>query len=424
MKRKLLLAALCVVSALGFKANAQGWTASAPTTGDFYLYNVGANAYLENGSSWNTHAALKSSGFVVNVTAGDGVYTIGTNSKYTGKFFTDNGYVDTGNSTNWTLEAVPGLTNTYYLKTAAGHFAYAAAGMYNVEIGADPGTNKAYWKFVTADNRNDVSGASATNPIELTHKINNPRFDDNNSGWQNPPVRCGNTSGTNGDVPTWDNFNPCAEHFNITYDTYQELTGLSNGVYAVSMQGFYREGGFVDAASKHNAGTESLNAILYANSAEQPLMSIFEEAGKASGGATVTTEGISGAFPNMPDAASYFFSAGLYWNTVYVEVTDGTLKFGVKKSTAVGADWTVVDNFRLQYFGSCTIAEAKLGPSISALAAAVSEAQAYIDASPALSTTQITALQNIVNDNDNDNHAFTTKEEFDTAISNIATALV
>ena len=423
-KLKLFFAALALLVGGSNSVWAQGWTASEVGAGDFYLYNVGANAYLENGSSWGTHAALKSSGFVVNVTAGNGVYTIGTNSKYSGKFFTDNGYVDTGNSTNWTFEAVPGLANTYKLKTAAGQYAYAAAGMYNLEIGNDPGTNKAYWQLVTAANRDDVSGASATNPIELTHKINNPRFDDNNSGWQNAPDRGGNTSGTNNDVPSWDNFNPCAEHYNKTYDTYQELTGLNNGVYAISVQGFYREGGYVDAASKHNAGTESLNAIFYANSAEQPLMSIFEEAGKASGGATVTTEGISGAFPNMRDAASYFFSAGLYWNTVYVEVTDGTLKFGVKKSTAVGADWTVIDNFRLQYFGNCSIEEAKFGSSISALAAAVSEAQAYIDSNPVLSTEQIAALQQTVYDNDNDDNAFKTKEEFDSAIENIETALV
>ena len=432
MKRKLLLAA-CALMLGASPMLAQGWTASEVAAGDFYLYNVGANAYLGNGSSWGTHAALKSSGFVVNVAAlSGGKYSIGTNSTYSGKFFTDNGYVDTGSSTNWTFEAVPGLTNTYKLKTDAGKYAYAAAGMYNVEIGSDPGTNKAYWKLVTATNRNDVSGASATNPIELTHKINNSRFDDyTTSGgknyvkdWTDDVAWGGNTMGTNNDVPTWDNRNPCGEQYNRTFDTYQELTGLSNGVYAVSVQGFYREGGYAAAAPKHNAGTESLNAILYANSAEQPLMSIFEEAGKASGGTTVTQDGISGAFPNKMDAASYFFSADLYWNTVYVQVTDGTLKIGIKKSTVVTSDWTIFDNFRLQYFGnSCTIAEAKLGPSISALEAAVSEAQAYINTNPALSATQIAALQSIVDDNDNDDYAFQTKEAFDAAISNIQTAL-
>lgn len=342
---------------------AQGWTASEVGAGNFYLYNVGANAYLENGVSWGTHAALKNGGFVVNVTSvGGGKYTIDTNSKYSGKHFGYNGYVDNGDANqNWTFEPVEGQVNTYRLKTDEGYYAYAAAGMCNVELGSDPGTNKAYWKLVTADNRNAGTNATYLTPVEWTHKINNPRFDDNVSGWLGTePARGGNISGTNGNVPTWDDFNPCAEHFNKTYDTYQELTGLSNGVYAVSVQGFYRQGGYNDAAAKHVAGTESLNAILYANNAEQPLMSIFEEAGKASGGVTATATGIDGVFPDNMSAASYFFSAGLYWNTVYVEVTDGNLKIGVKKSTTVGSDWTIFDSFRLQYFGDdCTVEQAK-----------------------------------------------------------------
>lgn len=361
----------------------------------------------------------------MNVTAGDGVYTIGTNSKYPGKFFTDNGYVDTGSSTNWIFEPVAGLTNTYKLKTSGGSYAYAAAGMYNLEMGADPGTNKAYWKLVTADNRDASTGASATNPIEWTHKISNPRFDDNNSGWLgNAPARGGNTSGENGNVPSWDDFNPCAEHYNKTYDTYQELTGLANGTYAVSVQGFYREGGYAAAAPKHTAGTESLNAIFYANTEEQPLMSIFEEAGKASGEGTATTDGISGVFPNDMKGASYFFSAGLYWNTVYVQVTDGTLKFGIKKSTSVGEDWTIFDNFRLQYFGNCTINEARNGLLIAVLNEAVTAAQALIDgdAGSAISTTAKDAWQAVVNDNDNSDNAFTEESQFTTAIANIEAA--
>jgi len=158
------------------------------------------------------------------------------------------------------------------------------------------------------------------------------------------------------------------------------LTGLANGTYAVSVQGFYRQGGYNDAASKHVAGTESLNAILYANDQEQPLMSIFEGAGKATGGGTATATGIDGVFPNNMAAASYFFSAGLYWNTVYVTVTDGTLKIGIKKSASVGADWTIFDNFRLQYFGNCSIAQAKNGALIVAYNAALAKAQSFENA--------------------------------------------
>ena len=356
------------------------------TSGDTYLYNVGANAYLENGASWGTHAALKSSGFVVNVSMNNGKYTIGTNSKYAGKHLGTNAYVDNGdnNAKDWNLEAVDGH-NAFKLKTDGGLYIFSAAGMYNVELGADPGTNKAYWRFVTATKRDDVSGATNLTPVELTHKITNPRFDEYESrnsknyvkDWPDNLAWGGNTSGSNGDVPSWDDRNPCGEQYNKTFDTYQELTGLANGTYAVSVQGFYREGGYAAAAEKHLAGTESLNALLYANDETEPLMSIFEGAGKASGGGTATATGIEGAFPNNMNAASYWFSAGLYWNTVYVTVNDGTLKFGVKKTTSVGSDWTIFDNFRLQYFGNCSIAEAKNGALIVAYNEALANAQSF-----------------------------------------------
>ncbi len=352
MKRKLFLLLCALLTTVGMWA--QGWTPSEVAAGDFYLYNVGANAYLENGACWGTHAALKKGGFLVNIASvGGGKYTIGTNSKYSGKYFTQNGYVDTAAPTNWTFEPVEGQEKTYRLKTDEGYYAIAASGMYNVTF-RNEGDNEAYWwKLVTEANRNASTNASYPDVyVEWTHKFNNPRFDDNNSGWSgNAPAQGGNKDGTNGNEGSFDGRNPCAEHYNTTYDTYQEFTGLANGIYTVKVQGFYREGGYVDAAAKHVAGTESLNAVLYANSTEQPLMSIFEEAGKASSSGTVTTAGIDGAFPNNMYAASNFFSAGLYWNTLDVAVTDGTLRIGVKKSTAVGADWTIFDNFRLQYRG-------------------------------------------------------------------------
>lgn len=46
------------------------------------------------------------------------------------------------------------------------------------------------------------------------------------------------------------------------------------------------------------------------------------------------------------------FSAGLYKNnSVEVTVVDGTLRFGIKKSKQIAADWTIFDTFRLEYLG-------------------------------------------------------------------------
>ena len=349
---------LFVVGALGFHANAQTWTASEVGAGDFYLYNVEANKYLSNGNSWGTHAALSTEGFIVNLAkVNDNVYTIGTNSKYVGRFFTDNGYVDTSSATEWTFEPVAGETNTYKIKTAGGNYIYATAGLCNVGVGNDTGDKKSYWKLVTEANRAgatiDFSSATATNPIDVTSLIKNPCFDTGVANWEGTlPTRGGN-GGSNGNVDSWNDYNPCAEHFNKTYDTNQTISGLANGFYGVRMQGFYRDGGYAAAATARDNGTEDLNAILYANGKEVKIKSILEDAGRATGGNLVNSGSFTG-IPNNMSAASYFFSAGLYENVAFVEVTDGTLKIGVKKTVAVDDDWTIFDNFRLEYYGTET----------------------------------------------------------------------
>ena len=103
-----------------------------------------------------------------------------------------------------------------------------------------------------------------------------------------------------------DNTNMCAERWNTTFDVYQTIN-LPNGLYKVEVQGFYRNGGYADAAAKHVDGSEQLLAAVYANTAETPLQSIFTEAGKVDAG--VTTDGIDGKFPNSMKDASAFFSA-------------------------------------------------------------------------------------------------------------------
>lgn len=223
MQRCLLTVFFLLMTSLGVKA--QGWTASAVAAGDYYLYNVGSQAFLSNGASWGTHAVVANEGFLVNLSrVSDGVYTIGTNAKYSGKYFTDNGYVDTGSATNWTFEPVSGQVNTYKLKTSSDQYAYAAAGMYNVEIGTDPGNNMGWWKLVTADNRKDYAVATKENPLDLSYLIANSRFDSNTIGWSGDCTRGGNTGGSNGDVASFDDFNPCVERYHAKTDVYQTIS--------------------------------------------------------------------------------------------------------------------------------------------------------------------------------------------------------
>lgn len=110
------------------------------------------------------------------------------------------------------------------------------------------------------------------------------------------------------------------------YDIHQTLTGLPNGVYQLRAQGFYKAG----------AG-EGVVAKLYAGSAETPLKNITD-----------------GSNPANCEAAGNAFNNGEYKNAVTVEVTDGTLRIGIKAEGADAAGWCVFDNFELYYYGTET----------------------------------------------------------------------
>ena len=56
MKRRLLFAMLCIVSALGMRA--QSWTASEVGTGEFYLDNIGTGQCFTTGNNWGTRDSI------------------------------------------------------------------------------------------------------------------------------------------------------------------------------------------------------------------------------------------------------------------------------------------------------------------------------------------------------------------------------
>lgn len=172
---------------------------------------------------------------------------------------------------------------------------------------------------------------------DYTSRIVNPSFEGNSKyGW----------SGTDMAVD-YDE----VEKWNANFDFHQTITGLPAGQYELTCQGFYRNGSRDDAAKNRTAGKEALNAILYANDSIAPLMSILEEAGKK--GAVGVEQSPYGYIPNTMEQTAIYFRAGLYKNSLLCEVSDdGKLTIGVKKTVAVGNDWSIFDNFTLTYLGT------------------------------------------------------------------------
>jgi len=145
MKRKLLFAMLCIVSALGL--NAQTWTAPVlepselVSGGTYYIKNVGVGQFLTGANSWGTQISLTTSGNGLKVRLDevtdvdvDGVKLSGweivnlTNSNKL--FFRDSeaaGFVDRGSQKRGFVWNITKVGSYYRLQTAVGDKAYPNA---------------------------------------------------------------------------------------------------------------------------------------------------------------------------------------------------------------------------------------------------------------------------------------------------------
>lgn len=334
MKPKNLRILFSMALALGLSAQSYGSeTVSEAGAGQFLLYNVGAKQYLCPGNAWGTHASVGNVGMMVElVPQNDGTYRVSTEPYYkeSNNCLGDNGFVDNHGNGTYIFQKVEGAEEpTYKLVCGSNTLYWSGAGTdlsFDANGPAEGSEANAQWRLVKIG----TEDASENNPLDMSYLITNPDFDARGNqnglgavkGWNGSPGADGK------------HYVSCAEKYNTDFDVYQEKTGLPNGRYRLSCQGFYRAGGG-DSKDK-----DTKNAILYANAEETPLMNILEEEGNYS------------VKPNNMAQAQESFSAGLYKNnSVEVTVVDGTLRFGIKKSKQIAADWTIFDTFRLEYLG-------------------------------------------------------------------------
>ena len=97
--------------------------------------------------------------------------------------------------------------------------------------------------------------------------------------------------------------------------------------------------------------------------------------------------------PNTPHEANYALWKGNYQNAeITVTVTDGTLKFGVRKEAGVVDDWCVISDFSLKYLGSKVLQTAE--EALKGLKAIIATTKAFKGAvAPALNKQYTDAIQ-------------------------------
>ncbi len=185
------------------------------------------------------------------------------------------------------------------------------------------------------------ANASPAKPLDLTSRITNPSFTDNNTtGWQN--------TGTI-------NFN-VVEFFQRTFDMHQVISGLPAGRYRLKAQGFERPKAN-DGGAAFRAKTETIYARLYAQAkdySDQQLTfnSLYQHG--------FTGTGSLNGFLNTMSAASTMLSniTNMHYEMILDGIlvgVDGKLTIGAKSDLQQSGYWVLFDNFRLEYLGTAGV---------------------------------------------------------------------
>lgn len=194
----------------------------------------------------------------------------------------------------------------------------------------------------------DEAQVDPSNPVDKTAElIVNPNYDgDSKDGWSGTAF--GNVS------------YGVAEIYDKTFDSYQKIANVSNGVYAVSVQAFMRPMNSDVACDYWQKGTPT-NTVIYGVSGGDSLNAsvgtnfaagMTETLGI---GSEVASAGYYG--PNNMEASSAYFAdperGPKFRKVLFFGVTDNSMKIGIKHPTKHGGgDWALWDAWQLTYYGS------------------------------------------------------------------------
>lgn len=200
----------------------------------------------------------------------------------------------------------------------------------------------------------NAQNASIKPGDDITRKIVNPSFDNGKEGWT---VKEGN--------PTFNETYKNCEVYQGTFDIYQDITNIPDGVYELSVLAFQRVAENGVASKAHDAGIEDITAFIYANDLETPFTSPYtygmkEPSGGKPADYEYTLNGETVYIPNTMQgmAAATTENPNAYTVTVPMFVEGGTLRIGVREKRRPSnvnnswGDWAIWDNFRLKYVGS------------------------------------------------------------------------
>lgn len=322
-------------------------TVEALTGGEYYLRNVATGKFLTAGANWGTRAKVGRTGnrLTLEPTAAENTFNIKTTLSYLG----DNLYMDNSNAAPYRFAIIDGTP--YYTITLNDKALTVDADNVIQPAETDESDKSQQWEILTHQQLVDELNkkASATNPLDATFFIKGANFGRNDNdvdSWKVDKQNKLNVNlkdGLNIDDLTSSNFigelyNPSFSGSGKSNGTItQNISGLPNGKYILTFQGFTRNG--------NNEFYVSLNGTnyIFPDIATGGMDTKIHNDAVASGGKYV---------PNTMSSAAAFFNEGLYTTTCDLTIKEHKLTILINKPhNKSTSTWTTFDNFVLTYLG-------------------------------------------------------------------------
>lgn len=198
--------------------------------------------------------------------------------------------------------------------------------------------------------------------ISFTELILNPNFDESTSlTWR---MKYNNVTGS----LTWKgglNSNCCAEAYQTIFDFSQDIEGIPNGVYRMDVQAYYRTR--TSDLAWFERDTAYVATEIYANGFSRPVHNLMQNTLEDKNGQIdylkenkilygvnlPAYRNIDGSYvPDNMAGESLVFQNGLYDQSLYFIVNDGTASIGIRQDKKRTGCWSAWDNFRLYYLGN------------------------------------------------------------------------
>ncbi len=202
-----------------------------------------------------------------------------------------------------------------------------------------------------------LTTASEANPGDITPVLSNPDFTgvtkNNCPGWIFTYEA--DHIGPNNDAQAASN--ACEFWKAASFDMHQDIVGLAEGYYRLTMNGFYRAGNADPNIAAYTENPDSCRDMsLYANNASVLLKNILDDCSEeAIADAPEYVLGEKTVYaPNTMLQGAAFFEEGKYQNTLEFHLDkDQVLTLGLKLTgKVVDANWCMYDNFQLFYLGT------------------------------------------------------------------------